>query len=379
MPLKRIKFNNFKNLKGEYNLSDRINIIIGNNGQGKTNFLEGLYFLSFGSGFGSTQEVNVINWDSESRFFSIVGLIQEKENEIKLEIKYENSDATLGRKKFTVNEVGRARKFFIGNLSSTIFAPQSVDLVAGSPDIRRKAIDDVLSLLDLEYADTLSKYRNILRNRNKILSNLNDNVGHPRELVYWNEALIEEGSRIISARIKFFDDYKSEITNKAKKLFNNEFKDLKIDYLSKFFDTISMDRNKIVTTQDLREKIKGNFGSKIQRSLQKEIRAGVTLYGPHRENYEFKLGGTSLRESGSRGQQRLASLIFVLTVFDIFEKSERTSAILLLDDVMSELDSIHRTNIERMLLSSQIQVVITTAEKENFTKKILEKANIILM
>ncbi len=362
MPLRKVRFNNFKNLKGEFDLTDRINVIIGNNGQGKTNFLEGLYYLSYGTGFGASQEPNNIKWNSKNGFFSLSGLIEKPDDEVKIEIKYENTDANLGRKKFLVNDIARTRKNFMGNLSSLLFAPQSVDLVSGSPDGRRKAIDDILSLLSYEYAEALSKYRNIIRNRNKILHNLSNHIGHPRELTYWDEALIKEGSYIISERANFFEYKQEEIAAKAKALFNGEFKGLNIAYQTKFAGDI-----------------KKNFESKIEENQEKEIWAGSTLYGPHREDFEFNLGTISLRESGSRGQQRLASLIFILTVFDIFEDKEDTSAILLLDDIMSELDPIHRNNIEKMLLGKHIQVVITTAEKENFTKDFLKEANKILL
>ena len=367
MSLTNVIFNNFKNLKGEFPLGDRINVIIGNNGQGKTNFLEGLYYLSFGTGMGNSSDENNINWKSKNGFFRI-STLTDLDDETKVEVVYENTVAG-GRKKFLVNDISRVRRNFMGNVSSVVFAPQTVDLVSGSPDGRRKAIDDILSLLDNEYAEILGKYKNVLRNRNKILSNLSGGIGNKMELVYWNDALIENGSYIIFKRATFFNDKSGEFIKKAKALFNSEFKKLKISYLSKFIE----EGEKGVSYDEIYKL----FKEKVDGNIEKEIWSGATLYGPHREDFDFSLGNMILRESGSRGQQRLASLIFILTIFDILEKRNGTNAVLLLDDIMSELDPVHRGNIEKMLLDKKSQVIITTAEEENFTKNFLKSGRVI--
>ncbi|HEC64163.1 MAG TPA: DNA replication and repair protein RecF [bacterium] len=362
MYLKNITFNNFKNLSGTSNLSDGINILVSPNGTGKTNFLEGMYYLTFGNSFRNGLEVNNASWDSRGDYFTLKGEIDDKDEGVQVEMRYENSNGP-GKKRFLVNEVGRKRDTFRGYISPVIFAPQTVDLVSGSPDGRRKAVNDVLSILDPDYSRLLNEYRSVVRNRNKILSNLQNNIGMESELTYWNEALIKLGGDIVFGRLKFFRGNAKIILERAKDLFNGEIKGLKINYATKFLEDKKITRKKIIS----------NFEQKIRNNIRKEILAGVTLYGPHREDYDFLLEKMSLKESGSRGQQRLASFIFVLSLLDELDKKDR-SVVLLLDDVMSELDKSHRKNIEKLLSSISTQMVITSAEEANFTKGFLNKS-----
>ncbi len=369
MPVKKIHFNNFKNLTSEFELNPHINVIIGPNGRGKTNFLEGIYFLSFGSGFRDVGDTQIVNWNSKFGFYSITSDLNDND-EVQLVLKYGNTVSGGGKKTFQVNEIGRNKKIFIGHISAVLFAPDSVNLVSGPPEARRKIIDDVLSLLDPLYGEIINEYKKILRQRNKLLQSDAPRFEIAKQLNFWNKGLIDNGSYIVAKRIDFLNQISGPVSEKANNLFSGEVRGLNIKYISKFYDGMTLTMDDFET---IRAKVKEALDQKFNANIDKEIAVGKTLYGPHREDFEFRLNEMLLRESGSRGQQRLASLIFSLAVFDIFNDKEDTTAILLLDDVMSELDEFHRANIEKLLLALKGQIVITSADEKNFTAQFLER------
>jgi DNA replication and repair protein RecF len=163
--------------------------------------------------------------------------------------------------------------------------------------------------------------------------------------------------------LNFFKKNKKKVTDRAASLFNGEIRELTINYDTKFKGT-------------KKETIAQKISQKIEENLFKEIGAGMTLYGPHREDYVFYLGKIALKESGSRGQQRLASFVFTLSLLDSLINKNR-KVILLLDDLMSELDSKHRSNIEDILSDLSVQTIITSADKNDFSEKFLKSSNLI--
>jgi DNA replication and repair protein RecF len=320
--------------------------------------LEAVFLLSQGTSFQSYPEINLINADVDTEFTKLQGVVDENELEV---IISRFKDGTV--KKLKINGQNKRNGNFSQVLHSIIFSPNSISLVDGAPEIRRKDLDDFLSSVDKKYYSSLSKYKKVVRNRNKILERLNKQFGSLEELEFWNDKLINLGAEIVGKRLALLGSIHDNITKISKLLLNYGKVNLEISYDSRvdYADDVA---------EDLRKKVFDN--------LDKEISAEHTLYGPHRDDISFILNGKDLRTLGSRAQQRLSALVYKLALWKTFEKDKNTSTILLLDDIMSELDSEHKAKVEKFLLSHKsTQMIITSSDEKVFSNKFLDKVRSI--
>src|SRR5258708_13506543 len=196
----KIRLQNFRNLKDEvYEFSPKTTIIVGPNAAGKSNLLESIYVLSTGKSFKATIENELIKIGND--FARVKGLIHEN---IKLEVLF----AYEKHKKLMVNGVSKRLVDFAGNLKVVLFAPEDLDLVTSSPSLRRKFLDNVLSLVDREYHRAILSYKNALRQTNLILLHLRQNTtgnSGGERLIFWNQLLIKTGDYIAEKREEFIN------------------------------------------------------------------------------------------------------------------------------------------------------------------------------
>jgi len=361
--IKKISFTTFKNLAGEYELSPEINLLIKENGWGKTNFLEAFDYLSHLKSFRGIEDGDLPHWDGvDSRFAKLTVDIEGIKKRL-LQIVLASDDTGRKSKKVMINSVSTTFSKFRTNLLTLLYSPHNADIVSSSPQIRRDQFDRIIEQFDEKYAKVLREYKFVLKSRNKILQKLKGGVGAEKELEYWTERLVQLGELIIEKRILFLVDIQKEVQVRAKGLINGGNSELEIAYESKSFDP---EKKEIV------------LGTKLEENIDKEIAAGLGLYGPHRDKFVFYLNGRPLREYGSRGQQRLAGLVLIFSLYKHFHEKLGKWPILLLDDIMSELDSSHRKKVEQLINKEvKTQVVITSSEKNYFTKEFIKSAKLI--
>lgn len=353
--LLKLVLKNFKNLSTSYDLSDKINIIFANNGSGKTNTLESIFILSNGYSFNSYPEINMINFSKREEFSKIFAQLEEDE----LEVIITNQQGKI-TKKLKVNGAEKSAQNFAKYFDAIFFSPNTVDLVAGTPSTRRKDLDDFLSKIDYKYRQNLNTYKSVLQNRNKLLYKLRQGNGSLEELDFWNDKMVQTGSYIIEERIKLLAEVEKEIIILGEKLFNEKFENFKLEYISK------------ISSENVLE----SFQKIVQENIDDEILSAASLYGPHRDDLLFKLMDYDLKYSGSRGQQRLAALIYKIALWNKIKILNNRKPVLLLDDIMSELDSVHRVKIENLIKDDYFgQVFITSCDREDFSEEFIGVSN----
>lgn len=373
MIIRNLKLRNFRNLQSNLSLSNGINVVIAPNGSGKTNLLEAIYFLASGKSYRTSQELDTIKNDLLSpggtAYTRIEGTLMDSlGNEVILEVfieMVENNSLPRAKKGLKVNKNSRRRLDFIGNLYSVIFSPKTVDLVAGSPYVRRRDLDDYLSMKDADYLRNLYEYNNIVRNRNRLLQFIAENKAKKQELDFWNDKLIDSGSLVIFHRVDFFRKVNPLVQKLALKVFNGEDISLSFSYDSKFLSDGSLGG------------ICDSFRNKVRYNTIKEIAAGRTLYGPHREDFHMIYQNKDLREFGSRGQQRLAAFLYKIIQWQLLYKEINYPPILLLDDLLSELDPQVCLKVQKFLRGIGSQILLTGLNKDTFENNFLREASMI--
>lgn len=348
-------FRNYENVNLEF--SDGINIFYGNNAQGKTNILEGIYFLALTKSHRTNNDNELLKDDKVN--FSVTGILKKDDMSYKLKIQYIDK-----KKKYYIdNDEIKKNHDFLSKLNVVIFYPDDIELIKGMPEVRRKFLNTELSQLYPIYFRVLNEYNRLLKMRNDSLKKANNREKIDMEyLKILNNYFIEKAVFIYRARKKFLD----KLSVNASLIYEDiaKTKKFSINYVTKpNIDNFS------------NEKLTEYLNKKIEESFLEEVNAGVSLYGPHRDDFEFLLDGKNLKKFGSQGQQKLSVLSSKLAEISIFESINTNKPILLLDDVFSEFDEIKKNNILKYINES-IQTIITTTELTNISEEILVNSNI---
>lgn len=350
--LKMYNFRNYDTLFLEFNKN--INIIIGNNGQGKTNLLEAIYVLGLTKSHRSFIDNNLIK-KNKSNCKINCNLI--KNNILtKLEISIENKKKVLK----IDNNILSKNSDYISNMNIIIFYPEDLELIKGSPSSRRRFLNLELSQLNSNYIIIINDYNKLLKMRNDYLKN---NYIDNNYLNVITDYLIEKAIIIYKMRKKFID----KINLSINEIYYNITK-LK-NFSIKYKTSIDLDD---ISYEKLKEKMKEKFSS----SLSQELKLKTTLIGPHRDDLEFYLDDLNLKIYGSQGQQRMAIISLKLSEINIFKNYTKYNPILLLDDVFSELDDNKKNNLLKYL-DNNIQVIITATDLNNINRKIINNSKII--
>ena len=355
MYLKNIKLTDFRNYESlSIDLSKKINILHGDNAQGKTNFLESIYFLALTKSHRSLSDELLLNNNKEN--FMVKGDLVLNSGTKKFKIVYKNND---GKQLFIDGEKITKSTDYISNINVIIFYPEDLDIIKGSPGVRRKYFDTQLGQLDKNYAKTLLEYNKILRTRNECLKQ--ESVNH-QYIEAIDKYLIDRASVIYIMRNKFV----KKINNHIYKIYNNITGDLNLNLI--YESNISNDLTK--------EEIKNQLTIKLKNNYKFDLKNKKTNIGPHLDDFKFILNDNNLKEYGSQGQQRAAILSLKLSEIEIFYQYKNEKPILLLDDVFSELDEIKKKNL-LSYINKDLQTIITTTEIETLDKELIKNSNLI--
>jgi DNA replication and repair protein RecF len=359
MILKELSIINFRNYKNiSINLSPKINIIYGNNAQGKTNLLESIYVLGITKSHRSFIDNNLIK--SGEKKSKIKGIVKIENLNTTLEVNIENKNKQL---KIDNNDIKKVSDY-ISKMNIIIFYPEDLELIKGSPAIRRRYINLELAQLYPNYLILISEYNKLLKIRNEYLKKMQKNISVDNNyFCILTNYLIEKAVNIYIYRKKFID----QINFNATKIFKN-ISELDNFYI-KYKPNIDFDKYE----KDYLKKI---LDEKIKKAYQNEIKIGSTLFGPHKDDFEFYIDNFNLKNYGSQGQQRVAILSLKLSEIEIFKNERNTEPILLLDDVFSELDDIKKNNL-LLHINDNIQTIITTTDLKNIDAEIIKQSKII--
>lgn len=337
MIIKSIYLNNFRNYdEVELNFHEHINVIYGKNANGKTNLVEAIIYLSNLKSFRGVSDDNLIKFDKSN--FIIKSLIKLKNESKKLTVTYLDNKRHLY---LGLNEIKRSSDF-IGNLNAIVFSPSDVSLFSDIKDRRRKFLDQELSKLSPAYLFNLSQYKNLLKDRNSLLKEIEiDNL----YLEIITNKLATLADYIITKRIEFIENIKKYANEIFKTLYND--KSIELDIL---YETYK--KSDIKSINYFLESIK------LDKEKQK------TNVGPHLDDFKVMINNQDISLFGSQGQNRLAILSIKLGLLKYINESHYENAIVVLDDVLSELDIFKRQSLLEYL-SDNNQVFITTANKSD--------------
>ena len=355
MRIEHLKLTNFRNYSSlEIDFHKNVNIFIGDNGKGKTNILESIYVLSLTKTNRYGIEDNLIKFNEECA--KIEGLIKNNNLIKKQEIKFSKNK----KQNFINNKEMRRIKDYISNFCVISFTPNDLEIVKGSPNIRRNIINIDISQLHNNYISFLNEYNQIIKIRNEYLKKMNlDGNSDIRYLEVINQKMIDIGIKIYEYRYDFFIKINDILPKIFKKLTN-------LDGLAIKYDS-SIDCNL--------EKIRSNYKSKLKKNFKLELMQGVTLVGPHRDDFSFDLSGMDMKNFASQGQQRIAIIAFKIAEVYLFKEELGEYPVLLLDDIFSEIDSKKRNKIIKYLLKD-IQSIITTTDINDINEDLVKDAKI---
>ena len=373
MYLKRLSLTNFRNYRSlTLDFPRPLTLLQGPNAQGKTNLLEAIFFLATSRSSQARTDRQLIHWAVENEPLPFARLVAEFERAgrtSKLELTLAPIETSNGQiryqKKIRIDGIARRAFDLVGELKVVLFLPQDIDLVAGSPSGRRRYLDVALCQIDREYCRRLSRYNQLLPRRNRLLRQLAERGGDRGQLAFWDEQIADHAGLIMARRQRAVEFLATQTGEKHAELTGGS-EDLELTYLPSFtpetHGTIPRDANELGAT----------YLDRLRETQAREVAAGMTLIGPHRDDLGFAIAGHSLGDFGSRGQQRTASMALKLAemAFMIAETGEQP--ILLLDDVMSELDGRRRRYLANLLTSVQ-QAIVTTTDLEDYSPAFLEQ------
>jgi DNA replication and repair protein RecF len=348
MLLESIEADGFRNLRGRIELSGGLSILAGDNGAGKTNWLEAIAVLADARSFRTPRLAEVVAFGSETG--SVSGSVRESP-EIVRELRVIISD---NKRTLWVNGSREPRAEYVRHLTAVVFSADRLEIVRGQPEARRRFLDEGIIALHPPFVRVFSDYERVLKQKNALLQSARDGADTPdktaERLAPWNEQLAALGTRIHRARSRLVDRLNEVLETH---LFGPE--DLTLRYLSSLED-----KGDLTDYEEL-------MNERLRLRVQAEMAAGRGLIGPHRDDLELKLAGHDVRRFGSAGQQRSVLLLIVLAKIALFHATRGEYPLFLIDDIDAELDY---RRIGRLLefLEGKTQTIVTTS-KESFIER----------
>jgi len=335
--LKLTNYRNHNNLKLSFDSS--INLLVGDNGVGKTNILESIHLLSSTKSFRAKYDSDLISHDKEFALIEAEISSQDESDKILMQIRRTERSERTSVKKVKINNVAKSLSNFTHYLKSVLFSPEDIDIITGSPSLRRKCIDLVLYQVDSKYKKYSVNYQKAVRRRNKILELISETGSGQDQLPYWNGKILELGEYIQQKRSEMLEQ------------FNNYFQSSENPYSRYSHNIQTVYEQNLIDTKRLHE------------YKNREVAAKTTLVGPHRDDFTFYLQQKDMSQFASRGEQRTAMFLMKLAEFNYIYSTLNIKPILLLDDIFSELDPEHREAILSFIQDQQT-LITTSSDKE---------------
>lgn len=363
MYIRDIHLKHYRNYNEEtIEFDPKVNIIIGENAQGKTNLVEAIYLMGFGKSFRTNQDRDLIKMDDN--YTSVSGHVDKLNRNLFIEYKYNQQQ----KKEIKINESPLTKlSELIGEVNVVIFSPEDLQLVRGTPTLRRRFMDKSISQMYPAYYNLLIDYNKVLKQRNNLLKQ-NHQLNDIKDMIFiWDEQLVKFATKIMKYRMEFLNQLK-DIAKKIHRKISHEKEVLTIEYISNYLP-------KNLEGKALYDKIYSGMLSELKEKLNLDMKRGYTSVGPHRDDLSFLINDIDSKKFGSQGQVRTTALSLKLSEIGIIKETIGESPILILDDVLSELDHIRQNQLIHYI--SDIQTFITTTEVHSILSENLNNAKII--
>lgn len=351
-------------------LEPGLTLVLGDNGTGKSNLLEAIYALATTRSMRASSEGEVIAWDAPMPPIArVAGTAQRLDGPVSVELAIvarttpdgsvvpAKSGAPLTSKRLRANGIPRRASEVIGLIGAVLFTTLDIEIISGSPRGRRRYLDMMIAQSDREYARTFSRYDKGLTQRNALLKRIGEGQATASELVQWDDVVVEGGAMIIAARSAAVRELASAAATHHRHVAASDpahVDGLELRYLPALGESGLPD-------DASREAVAEGMRAAFAVLRGREIAAGTTLAGPHRDDVAIELSGRSLAAYGSRAQQRSVALALRMAEADVLRERSGESPVLLLDDVFSELDPARRAATAEALEDAE-QVIVTTAD-----------------
>ncbi|MBQ3265391.1 MAG: DNA replication/repair protein RecF [Ruminococcus sp.] len=323
MKVNALHFENFRNLKDDtITPCEKVNVIYGDNANGKTNLLEALWLFCGGHSFRGAKENELIRFGMDH--YQLKMEFYSGERAQTAEICFDKS-----KKLIRINEVEKNSSSYLTEVfSAVVFSPEHLSLIKQGPNVRRRFLDAAICQQKIRYATLLSQYGRIINQRNALLKDIYHNSSLKETLSIWDDSLAAVGAQIIKERF----DYIRQLQKEAR-VFHSGISDKKEELDIVCLCTAKADEN------DSLEIIRDKLSNAFLAARHEDYHSGYTSVGPHRDDIEIKINGISARKFGSQGQQRSAVLSMKLSEAQLLYRKNEERPVILLDDVLSELDS----------------------------------------
>jgi len=348
MLLESLEAINFRNLSGRLEFSPGLNVFAGENGEGKTNWLEAIALLASARSFRTSRLPEAVRFDADEA--AVRGSVRESPGIVR-QLQVTIADNT---KVLAVNGKKEAANRYLGQLYAVVFTADELEIVRGTPESRRRFLDEGIVGLHPPFVQVLADYSRVIRQKNALLSNAAEQRlsadSIMERLAPWNEHLAQLAARVHRGRTRFVERINQVL---ERRLFGHE--ELAIEYHS------ALARHGDVTDYE------GLITERLQARTQAELAAGHSLIGPHRDDLEIRFDGRDLRKFGSAGQQRSALMLLLLSNIAVFYATRGEYPLFLIDDIDAELDY---KRIGKLLefLDGKTQTFVTTS-KESFVER----------
>jgi len=357
MIIESVEISNFRNYENlDIHLGEGVHIFYGDNAQGKSNFLEAVYLCALLKSYRGAKDKEMIRFLNEEGHIKLFLLKNGIRHRIDIHLK------KIGNKGIAYDGVPKKNREYLGNLNCVMFSPEDLQIVKNGPQERRNFLDSELCMLDPIYMDSLSKYKKVLEQRNQLLKDIPFEPSLRDTLEMWDRHLVDYGRQIILRREEFI----REICPIVQKIHNE---------ITGNRESLSVYYEPDVAADELE--------SELRNGRERDLKTKTTGTGPHRDDFSFILKDESKHESesgidarvyGSQGQQRTSALSLKLAEIELVKKKTGEVPILLLDDVLSELDSgRQRYLIEKL---RDIQTLITCTGLDEFVNRQIENSKI---
>ncbi|UCZ53257.1 DNA replication/repair protein RecF [Bacillus shivajii] len=342
---------------------NKVNVIIGENAQGKTNLMEAIYVLAMAKSHRTSRDKELIRWDQP--FAKVEGHLTNRNGPLQMEVVFSNKG-----KKVKLNQLEKKRlSDYIGTCNIVMFAPEDLNLVKGSPQVRRRFLDMEMGQIHSVYLYYLSQYHKVLKQRNQWLKDVqqkklefNDTM-----LSVMTEQLIQSAVQVLVKRYAFIDKLQTWAEDIHRDISRGKEK-LQIQYVPSCHVSEDMDLSTMVKTLE----------EVFHKKKDQEIQRGTTLVGPHRDDIQFLVNDRDIQMFGSQGQQRTTALSLKLAEIELIHEKIGEFPILLLDDVLSELDD-HRQSHLLNTIQGKVQTFVTTTSVDGINHQTLREANMYVV
>ncbi len=336
MIIRKLKYSNFRNLKnGELDFDDGMNIITGENGQGKTNLIEALWLFNGVKSFRTAKDRELVTFRKSCAEVEVSFYASERLQNARIRL-------LSGKRENYLNEIKKpSSAYLMGKITTVVFSPENLSLIKAGPSVRRKFVDSAICQVKPKYSALLARYNKVLEQRNALLKDREKyrNFGDMLEL--WDRELADVGGKIIAERIRYLD----RLSQKACGYHQG---------ISDGREVLTLSYRTAYNTKTAVSEITNDFLQSLQKHRNEDIACGFTTRGVHRDDMEIAVNARNARLYASQGQQRSAVLSLKLAQASLIDEITQSRPAILLDDVLSELDSVRQDFLLNEIHGTQV-------------------------